>query len=300
MTPVFRAVRDARLKRRIAHHALPGRAPHIRHVEVGPAVAVGIEERRAHSRAHIFHARLRRLIAKMSGAVAIKVIPTEIVRDVEIGPAIAVHIAPGGRETEPVVVLAHPRRFRDVFEPATVFRQPIVKEVIRRAIAGVEIRRRILILIFALHIHIRAQVEVDAAIAVVIRRCHAREHALGGLQEMKGIRQFPKSPVTLIQKQRGTIATQHHQVLPAGVPKIDKQRAGGLIQNPHTGALRNILRHAVRPDLIQTIRQAAGLADINLVHTVVIDIADRDALIPVRIDAGSRIEMSPPVWIPAQ
>ena len=106
---------------RVAHDSLPCVGPHVRHVKVGPAIAVIVEPVGAHARPDVFYASGLRLIAKMPAAIDIQVLAAEVVGDIQIRPAIIVEVAPGRREAEPVIVLVHPRFRRAVLQkPAAI------------------------------------------------------------------------------------------------------------------------------------------------------------------------------------
>ncbi len=107
-------------------------------------------------------------------------------------------------------------------------------------------------------------------------------------------------PSPWLRNSSGPERAEHDQILMAGVAEIGEQRAGGFVQNAEAGALGDVFGGAIGPDLVEAVGQAAGLADIDLVDAVVVDIADGDSLVAVDVDARGGIEARAPVGIAIQ
>src|SRR5277367_784534 len=58
-------------KGRIANQSLPDFCPHVRHIQIGPAIAVVVEPARAHARAQVFDAGRGGHVLEMTVLVAI-------------------------------------------------------------------------------------------------------------------------------------------------------------------------------------------------------------------------------------
>ena len=94
-----------------------------------------------------------------------------------------------------------------------------------------------------------------------------------------------KFAVPFVQKQQRAIGPNDDQVLTAVVVEVGKQRAGSIFENAESRRFRDVLEGAVAAIAIETVRQAGGLADVEIVETVAVDVADRNAIVAVDIDA---------------
>src|SRR6267142_2983845 len=98
-------------------------------------------------------------------AIAIEIAASEIVGDVEVRHAVRIGVAPSAGETEAIVFSVESGRFGAIDKGSTAF---IVKKKIGRAIAGVEVRRRVVILIEAEIVTVEAKIDIEAAVAIVV------------------------------------------------------------------------------------------------------------------------------------
>ena len=110
------------LKVRLRGHTLAGRRPHVSDIQVELLVIVGIEPCDAHARPDILDAGFRRLIPEVHvvidpAAIAVQVVPPEVVRDVQVEPAVLIGIAPSAGKAESMVVLVHSQRRGDFQKP---------------------------------------------------------------------------------------------------------------------------------------------------------------------------------------
>src|SRR5450432_4011366 len=94
-------------ERGVFHYALPGCSPHVAHVQIRTAVVIVVEPGGAHSRAYVFHSRLRRHVTKPAPFILVQVVPPEVIGYIKVRPTVAVIVAPGGRKTVTVVVMVH-------------------------------------------------------------------------------------------------------------------------------------------------------------------------------------------------
>src|SRR5579871_2636564 len=108
-------LRRAVLETILRGDSFSSRGPHVGDVEVLGAIVVVIEAADAHSRAHIFDARLLRNVGECAvSVVPIKILSSEIVDDVQVGPTVAVVIAPAAAKTIASVVLIEAGLRRDI------------------------------------------------------------------------------------------------------------------------------------------------------------------------------------------
>ena len=273
----------------VLDHALARRRPHVRDIQIGPAVTVVIEPRGAHAGRHVCHARFGGFVPKGALAIPIEIAPAKIVSHIQVGPAVAIVIAPSGRKAEPVVVVIHAGLRGDVFEEAAGFREPIAKQIVGRSVSRVVIGNRIAGLVFALKIDVGAKVQVQAAVAVVIRGSHARKRTLGSGPEAERVRHVGEDAVPAIGEVERSGVAQHHKILMPGIAEVGEQRARAIVQHADARLLRNIYKGGVAAVLVQTVRQSAGLANIDFIPAVVVDVAHRHAVGSVHRDSGGGI-----------
>src|SRR5689334_14056235 len=112
-------------------------------------------------------------------------------------------------------------------------------------------------------------------VAVVIGGRHSRESSLRRSREMKRIGPQHEFSAALIQKQQRPRGAEDNQILSARIPQIEKQSAGRVVQNPYARPLRDVLKLSLAK-FVQSIGQAARLADVNFVLSVAIDVASSD------------------------
>ena len=274
-------------------NALARRRPHVRYVEVFRAIIVVVEPADTHARADVFHLGSRGDVSKSSVAVvAIKIFPPEIIYHVKIGPAIAVEIGPAASKAVARVVLVETGLGSYIAKCAVAV---VAHHEVRRPVVGVIIRRRILILVRALVIDVEAEVDIEPAVAVVIGHRCAGKRSLRRRSELKRIRLLAKLAAAFIQEQHRAVCPHDDQVLPSVVVDIDKKRARGVFDDADARCFRDVLKGSVASISIEPVRNAAGLAQIEVVKSVAIDVANRNAVVAVDIDAASAVEHRAPV-----
>src|SRR5207244_114907 len=67
------------------------------------------------------------------------------------------------------------------------------------------------------------------------------------------------------------------------------------IDDPDFGCLRDVFERSVSSIAIKTIRQTGRLAQINIIETVIVDVAYRNTIVTVDINAASAIQKRSPV-----
>src|SRR5215813_5800969 len=151
------------------------------------------------------------------------------------------------------------------------------------------IRDRVPVLRLGLKEEIAAEVQIELTVAIVICRGHARETALWKGSKAESIALQLERAVALVEEQVWTSAAQNDQVLPAQIAQVQKQSTGGFIQHVDVRLRTDVYEAAVNV-FVQTVRQPAWLADIYLIHAIIIDVAHGNAIAAVNLDYGGGIE----------
>src|ERR1700739_2558655 len=132
--------------------ANPRSGPHIGNGEIFRAIIFKIEPGNAHSRAYIRDACFVCDIGKGAVAVvAIKILASEIVRDIKVWPRMIAGVAPAATETEAIVVLVQPGLLRHIAKSSITI---IAQQKVWRTVSGVIVRHWIAILVGALVISV--------------------------------------------------------------------------------------------------------------------------------------------------
>jgi hypothetical protein len=150
-------------------------------------------------------------------------------------------------------------------------------------------------LIGALVVDVEAEVDVEPAVAVVVGDGCAGERALWFVGEMERVWLELKFSVAVVEKQQRAACANDDRVLASGVGKIGEERAGGVIEEAQAGAFGDVFESAVAAISKEAIGQAGGLADVEIVEAVAVDVGERDAVVAVDIDAGGAVENGAPV-----
>ena len=69
----------------------------------------------------------------------------------------------------------------------------------------------------------------------------------------------------------------------------------GVFENADSGCLGYVLKRSIAPVAIEPIGKACRLANVKIVEAIVVDVTDRNAVVPVNIDAGGAVENRSPV-----
>jgi hypothetical protein len=221
--------------------------------------------------------------------------PAKIICYIQIRPTVIVEVAPGRGEAESVVVLLQSHRVRYILKMSTpVLVQAIPEQEVGGSVLGIVIGRRIGKLRFTLEVDIATEIQIQTPVAIVVCRRHAGEPALRRCREGERLVAFHKA-VAVIQEQQGTGATKYHQILTTNISQIEEQRTRCFIQKPHTPSLSDVMQLPVAPPTIESIGQSAGLANIDFVLAVTINVADGNPVAAINVDAQCRIQSRSPV-----
>src|SRR5713101_8998388 len=87
----------------------------------------------------------------------------------------------------------------------------------------------------------------------------------------------------------------YDQVLAAIVIDVNEKCAGCIFEDAQTGCFRNVFERSVASIPIETVGEAGGLTNIQIVETVVVDVPDCDSVVPVDVNAARAIEHGAPV-----
>ena len=117
----------------------------------------------------------------------------------------------------------------------------------------------------------------------------------GGRANLKASRFEGEGAVALIEKEQRPGAANHQQILASAILKVGKQRARGVVEHAHSGLFRYVFKRAVAPIAIEPIRQAGGLTDVQVIETVVVEVASGHSVVAVNVDADRSVENGSPV-----
>ena len=91
------------------------------------------------------------------------------------------------------------------------------------------------------------------------------------------------------------VGADNHQVLPSVVREVGKERASGIFQNAQSGRLGSVLERTVSAIAIEPVRQPGRLANVEIVETICVEVANRHAVVAIDVDSRRLIEQSTPV-----
>ena len=92
--------------------------------------------------------------------------------------------------------------------------------------------------------------------------------------ELECVWLLAKFAATLIQKQQRAAGAYHNQVLSPVVVDVGKKRARGILKHAYSGCFRDVLKGAVAAVSIKPIGKTGRLANVKVVESVIVDIAD--------------------------
>src|SRR5205807_10368959 len=183
-------------------YSKPCRRPHIPDVNILISIIIGVEPAGAHACPNILDMGFPRDGCECSVAiVAIEIAASEIVGHAEVWPSVGIQIAPGAGETVAVVVEVQSGLIGSILKGVIAF---VVKQEVRRAIAGVEVRSRIVILIKAHVVVVDTEIDVETSVTVVIGYRGLRETPLSSPGKLESIALDQIFSFSLIQKAQGT------------------------------------------------------------------------------------------------
>ncbi len=302
VAPGVSPVQTAHVGRSVWHErrgrgdALARRAPHVARVDVEQTVVVVVEEGGAHAGGMVEHACPLGLVgeahdagAVLSPEVAIQVVGAEVVGDQQVGPAIAVVVGPGRGEVIAVVALAEAGLPRDVDEPAGAV---VAKQVSGRTVARIVVRHGCAGLVFPRpeEVRVDAQVHVEEAVAIEVGHRDAGEHALQRLREAEGAIDLREAPCAVVGEDQRLKARGDHEILVAVVVHVGEERVRGVVEQAQARAFGDVLERAVAAGAEQQVGQAGRLRHVQVVEAIAVGVADRHAVMAVRVARQHRVE----------
>src|SRR6202000_705442 len=112
---------------------------------------------------------------------------------------------------------------------------------------------------------------------------------------LKCVAPLPEFPVPVVHKQTWPAGAHYHQILTTRIGHVQEQRARGVFQQTCSGELGNVLKGPISTIAVQAIREPGGLANINVVESVAIDVTEAYAVVTVNIDAARAIQDGSPM-----
>src|SRR5215469_13520992 len=110
-----------------------------------------------------------------------------------------------------------------------------------------------------------------------------RERSLGRTREFEGITLERKGAVSLIQEEQGAASTNYKKVLESLVLKIGKQSACATVEYTDSRLLRYVFKCAVAPIAVEAVWESSRLAHIEIVESVIVEIARRHTIVAVDV-----------------
>ena len=77
--------------------------------------------------------------------------------------------------------------------------------------------------------------------------------------------------------------------------KVGEQGAGGIVEHADSGLFRYVFKGPVAPVAVKPIGQSRGLANIEIVEAVVVEVARRHAVVAVNVHADRAIQDRAPI-----
>jgi len=171
----------------------------------------------------------------------------------------------------------------------------IAEKEVGRSVLRVEIGIWILVLAQALIKAVGAEVDVEQAVAIVVGHGCAGEGALRRACELKGVRLQFEGSIAAIGEEQRPAGADDNQVLAARVGEVGEDRTGGAIEHADSGLFGHIGECAVPAVLVEPVGQAGRLADIDVVQAIAVEVANRDAVVAVDVDAACAVKDGAPV-----
>src|SRR6185369_7075052 len=175
-----------------------------------------------------------------------------------------------------------------------------MEKAIGRSVARVVVRNRVVILIQTQVIHIEAEIDIEASIAVVVGHGGVGERSLWRSGKLERVPLQGKRSVALIEEEQGSGAAHNQQILPAPVQEIDKECACGAVEHANARLVSNVFKRAIPTIAIQAVGQTVGLADVQIIESVVVEIARRYSVVAVDIHPNRTVENGSPIIRPVQ
>ena len=101
-------------------------------------------------------------------------------------------------------------------------------------------------------------------------------------------------PFAVVDEQQRAGRGRHDQILIAVVVDVDEERLRRVVEDADARLVRDVLERRVAAISVEAIGQSGRLRDVQIVESVAVRVADRDALMAVRVARQDRVERRHP------
>src|SRR5262249_8370123 len=136
---------------------------------------------------------------------------------------------------------------------------------------------------------------IEATVTVVVSCSCVRECSLGRIEKLEGVPLERKRSVALIQKQQRPAAANHQQVLNTLVFEVGEQSARAVVEHRYAGFIRPVFESAIGTVAVEAIRKPSGLADVQIVESVIVKVASCYSVVTININTACAIQDRAPV-----
>ena len=157
-----------------------------------------------------------------------------------------------------------------------------------------------MVLVQAEIIAVEAEINIETPVAIIVREGGLCESSLRRLVELESIALEGESSISLVQKEQRPAAANHQEILEPFVLEVCKQCAGRGIQHADSRGLGDILERSIAAIAVKPVRKTCGLANVNVIEPVVVDVAHRHAIVTVNVDPAGAIQHRAPMVHSAQ
>jgi len=101
--------------------------------------------------------------------------------------------------------------------------------------------------------------------------------------------------ISLIHEQHRPGGADYQKVLEPSILEICEKRTSCPVQHPNSGCFRDILKSAIAAIPVQPVGKTRGLADIEIIQTVVVEVSRSQSGISVNVHSGRSVQNRAPV-----
>ena len=145
---------------------------------------------------------------------------------------------------------------------------------VRRAILGIVIGNGIVVLIGALIVDVKTKIDIRPAVAVIVGNSRPGERSLWSIGKLKRAWFLEKLAAALVQKQKRAARAHDDRILPPIIVEVGKQRACCVVEDSQAGRFGDVLEASISAVSIKAIGQTRGLANVEIVEAIVVDVGD--------------------------
>ena len=108
------------------------------------------------------------------------------------------------------------------------------------------------------------------------------------MRKLEGIGLEGKFSVPLVAEKQRSGSANHQQILQTPVFKIREQSAGRGIEHADAGLFGHILKGSISAIAIEPVGKSGGLANIEIVETILVEVAHCHAVVSVDVQSDKR------------